>query len=276
MKKPRIAPKDLARIEVDVEQLQIPTVDVDEEIGRIAHEFRPWLNKPGCCAPGNRLVMDYAADVGELSATGVVFAPGSNTMLPGFDEQLAGAEAGETRRVTVLFPSVHHDEKLAGKEVVFTVTIRAVEEAGKVVVTDDLSQAFGHRNARDFRRHARERIEGRYRPVLRERAKEHLLRQLCQKAKAAPELILDELCESEGVCLSEADMEAAFYINFANSNPIERRDIRAQIEADPEALDRFRRHVRREKTVDHILAHRVKRRRRKVRCRELDAAGGAA
>mgnify|MGYP001016728056 CR=1 FL=1 len=51
---------------------------------------------------------------------------GSGSFIPGFEDQLVGAKAGETREVKVTFPADYHEKKLAGKDAVFQCTVRTI------------------------------------------------------------------------------------------------------------------------------------------------------
>ena len=53
---------------------------------------------------------------------------GSDSFIPGFEEQLVGAKAGEEKDVTVTFPEEYQAEALAGKEAVFSCTVKEVKE----------------------------------------------------------------------------------------------------------------------------------------------------
>ena len=68
---------------------------------------------------------------------------GSGTFIPGFEDQLIGMAAGETRQVKVTFPSNYMNEHLAGKDAEFDVTAKSVEAPGTVTVDDAFAKQLG-------------------------------------------------------------------------------------------------------------------------------------
>ena len=68
---------------------------------------------------------------------------GSNTFIPGFEEQLLGLKAGDTKLVKVSFPENYLAPHLAGKAAEFDVTVKDVEAPGELVIDDELAKGFG-------------------------------------------------------------------------------------------------------------------------------------
>jgi len=80
---------------------------------------------------GDEVILDYAGFVGEEqfaggTAQGQSLTLGSGTFIPGFEEQLVGAEIGQQVDVHVTFPEVYHSADLAGKEAIFKCTIHEI------------------------------------------------------------------------------------------------------------------------------------------------------
>ncbi len=93
-------------------------------------------------------------------ARGFPFELGSGQLIPGFDEQLVGASAGDEVEVSATFPEDYPAETLAGKAAVFAVTVKEVKEKRLPDVDDDLAlEAGGY----DTLAELREDIEGRLR-----------------------------------------------------------------------------------------------------------------
>lgn len=262
---------DLSKIEIEVEDLAVTTAEIDAEIDRIADAFRPYTAKQGRCRRGDRLVMDYQA-IGfpDFAAAGIQFVDGSNTMWPGMDEQLEGIQAGETRRVRIMFQPDFAIAEMAGREIELDVTVRSVEAPARIKVRDgdkwsnELARHFGWKNAREFRARSRERIVDRYRPFLRERAKRRLLEAL------GGETELDRVCDAEKIEATPADCDAEMERAFADQNPQERLLTMEEVKKDAETMERLRTHVRREKTVDRLLSKRVRCRKRRITCTQIE------
>jgi trigger factor len=68
---------------------------------------------------------------------------GSGRLIPGFEEQLVGAKAGDTREVKVTFPADYPAKNLAGREAVFAVSVKGVKTAGETKLDDELAKSLG-------------------------------------------------------------------------------------------------------------------------------------
>ena len=68
---------------------------------------------------------------------------GSGRLIPGFEDQLVGAKAGDKRDVKVTFPADYPAENLAGKDATFAVTVKAVKTAGETKVDDEFAKSLG-------------------------------------------------------------------------------------------------------------------------------------
>ena len=92
---------------------------------------------------GDRVLLDYSGSVdGEKfdggTAEDQTLVLGSNTFIPGFEDQLVGIKAGESRDVNVTFPTEYHAEHLAGKAAVFACTVKAVQKKELPEIDDAL------------------------------------------------------------------------------------------------------------------------------------------
>jgi trigger factor len=68
---------------------------------------------------------------------------GSNTFIPGFEEQLVGLKAGDAKLVKVAFPVNYMAAHLAGKDAEFDVTVKEVQAPGEIAIDDELAKGFG-------------------------------------------------------------------------------------------------------------------------------------
>lgn len=80
---------------------------------------------------GDTVVIDFAGFLGEEqfkggTATDYPLKLGSGTFVPGFEEQLIGAKVGESRDINITFPE-NYVKELAGKDVVFKVTVKEIK-----------------------------------------------------------------------------------------------------------------------------------------------------
>lgn len=91
---------------------------------------------------GDKIVLDYAGTVDGVAFEGGTAQDqdlniGSGTFIPGFEEQLIGAVAGEERDVKVTFPTEYHAKELAGKDAVFACKVKAVQEKQLPEIDDE-------------------------------------------------------------------------------------------------------------------------------------------
>src|SRR6266850_4421894 len=114
--------------------LPISDADVDEAIKRIADQNRAFAPKgEGAKAEtGDRVTISFKGTINGTpfeggTGEGIQVTIGSNTFIPGFEEQLLGIAAGETRTLKVSFPKNYGSEKLAGQPAEFETTATLIE-----------------------------------------------------------------------------------------------------------------------------------------------------
>ncbi|RME16050.1 MAG: trigger factor, partial [Alphaproteobacteria bacterium] len=103
---------------------------------------------------------------------------GSGQFIPGFEDQLIGVKAGEERDVTVTFPADYGAEQLAGKEAVFSCTVKAVKEQKPAEVDDELAKKYGAEDLAQLKAQIAERLEAEYKGAARAVMKRALLDRL--------------------------------------------------------------------------------------------------
>ena len=115
----------------------VTDAEVEEGIARIAEQNKPYSAKGegAKAAKDDRVVISYAGTInGEPFEGGTgddaAVLIGSNTFIPGFEDQLIGIAAGETRTLKVKFPEHYQAEHLAGKDAEFVVTAKSIETPG--------------------------------------------------------------------------------------------------------------------------------------------------
>ena len=124
--------------------------EVQEALDRMAGQAKPFADRDeGAEAQsGDRVTIDF---VGRIDGTefdggkgeGVDLELGSNTFIPGFEDQLVGAKAGESRLVKVTFPESYGAEQLAGKDAEFDVTVTKIQAPGEAKIDDELAKNLG-------------------------------------------------------------------------------------------------------------------------------------
>ncbi|MCF6443378.1 trigger factor [Nereida sp. MMG025] len=176
--------------DVTLERMVVKADDaaVDEALASLAETAQNFEDrKKGSKAKdGDQVVMDFVGKVdGEAfdggSAEDYPLVLGSNSFIPGFEEGLVGVKAGDEKDVTVNFPDDYQAEHLAGKEAVFTCTIKAVKEPKAAEVNDEMATKFGAEDLNALKGQIAERLEAEYSGASRAVMKRALLDALDSK-----------------------------------------------------------------------------------------------
>ncbi len=180
---PKVEPKSFKGVKIDRPQVMVSDADVDEELKRFAETVRPFAPKEGAAENGDQVRLSYVGKIdGEAFAGGSdddsTMRLGSGQFIPGFEEQLVGMKAGESRTITVTFPADYAATQYAGKTATFDVTIKEVSAPGEIKIDDDLARQLGMESLDKLRQAMRSQLESRYSELARQRAKRQVLDQL--------------------------------------------------------------------------------------------------
>ncbi len=182
---PEIEPMDFSKIELERLKIAVPEEDIGAAMDRLASarkESKP-LEQPRKAETGDILVMDFAGTVHGEALPGMAAEDhhlelGSNSFIEGFEEQLIGVDAGESREVQVTFPEAYGNEKLAGQPAVFQCTIKEIHESVPVELDDEVAKSMGAENLEDLRSKVKERLGADYDGLSRMRMKREILDKL--------------------------------------------------------------------------------------------------
>ena len=198
---PQIALADFKAIMLEKVVADVTDLDVDEAVRRLAEQNRTYTSKPeGAKAEsGDRVVMSFKGTVnGEPfeggSGENVPVNIGSNTFIPGFEDQLLGIAAGETRTVNVTFPDDYAAAKLAGQAATFEVEAKSIEKPSEITIDDAFATSLGMESVQKLSQAVRERINQEYAVASRQKLKRELLDKLdvLHKFEAPPSLVEQE------------------------------------------------------------------------------------
>jgi trigger factor len=126
----------------------VSDAEINESLERMARQNVTYGPKEGPAAVGDRVTVDFVGRIDGAEFEGgkaedIRVEIGSNSFIPGFEDQLVGVGAGDTKLVRVTFPANYLAEHLAGKEAEFDVTVKAVEAPGELKIDDELAKGFG-------------------------------------------------------------------------------------------------------------------------------------
>src|SRR5262245_4664254 len=185
---PKIELADFKGLKLEKLVAEISDAEVDEGVKRVAEANRPYAAKDGKAASGDRVVISFVGTVDGQpfeggAAEDAPIVLGSGQFIPGFEEQLVGIAAGETRTVSVIFPEAYPSEALKGKPAKFEVTAKSVEAPTEVAIDDDFAKTLGLESLAKLKDAIKERIGREHGAVTRRRLKRALLDQLDERHK---------------------------------------------------------------------------------------------
>lgn len=166
---PEIPEVDLSAIAVErlsVKPGEEQIAEALENLAKSAQDFKD-RRKNSKAKDGDQVVMNFVGRTGGEpfeggSAEEYPLVLGSNSFIPGFEEQLVGVKAGEETVVTVTFPEEYQAEHLAGQEAEFTCEIVAVKEPVAAEIDDALAEKFGSDSLDALKGQISERLEQEY------------------------------------------------------------------------------------------------------------------
>ena len=167
---PEFEPKGYKGIELEKEELKVTDNDVEKRINEIREMFatmeevkddRPVVN-------ADFVVIDFAGSLNgelykELKTENYLLEIGSQRFVPGFEEQLIGMKNGETKEIKVTFPDDYHENKFAGKEIIFNVTLKGIKEKKLPEIDDNFIKNFDRYNSlEDLKNDVRKTLEEKF------------------------------------------------------------------------------------------------------------------
>ena len=145
---PEIALADFSSVEIERKSAEVQDADLDQMIETLRKQQANWNEVEREAAEGDRVRIDFEGFVdGEAfdggKGEGMDLVLGSNTMIPGFEDQIAGAKAGSDVELNVTFPESYQAENLQGKDAVFKVKVHSVSEQVLAELNEEFYEKFG-------------------------------------------------------------------------------------------------------------------------------------
>ena len=184
---PEIEPADFSKLELERITVEVTDTEVDEALARIAAQNRRTepVGKPRKAVNGDVVVIDFVGrvDGGEFPGGAGKehhLELGSGQFIPGFEEQLAGASAGDHVAVKVEFPKDYSAANLAGKSAEFEVDVTEIREFVESPIDDALGVTMGFENLAKLREAVAGNLEREYSEMSRGVLKRNLLDKLSE------------------------------------------------------------------------------------------------
>ncbi|HWB47488.1 MAG TPA: trigger factor [Stellaceae bacterium] len=182
---PEMPAPDFNALGLEKLTVDIPDEDVAKAVERIAEQYRKSEPVERPAANGDIVVIDFVGKIGDTEFPGgkgdnFSLELGSGQFVPGYEDQLIGATAGEDRTVNVTFPEGYGGPELSGKDATFAVTVKEVREKQPAKIDDSLAAEVGLETLDELKQEVRERMARDYSMVTRQRLKRQLLDKLAE------------------------------------------------------------------------------------------------
>jgi trigger factor len=129
---PVVDVKDYEGVKIKEVSYEVTDEDVENQLKGMQSARSRLVDKDGPAEDGDTVIIDYAGSTDGVpfdggAAEGQSLKLGSGSFIPGFEDQLIGASAGDEVEVKVTFPEEYHAAQLAGREAVFEVKVSGVK-----------------------------------------------------------------------------------------------------------------------------------------------------
>ena len=240
--KPEVNVKKYKGLKVVPEKVKVTKEEIDHELGHLLERYTELVSKEGKIAAGDVAIIDF-----EGFKDGVAFDGGkgenysleigSNTFIPGFEEQLIGLKAGDEKDLDLVFPEEYGAKELAGAAVVFKVKVNEVKEKKTRELDEEFFEDLGMEGI-DTEEKLREEIKTSIKTNKEAEAENQYVDTLLEEVSKNVEVdIPDEMVEEEvdrlmGRFEQQMKMQGIsldVYYQFTGSNE---KDLRNQMEKE--------------------------------------------
>jgi trigger factor len=179
---PEIEIKDHSGIALKRDVAEVSEAELAEALERMAKQNRSFTprGEKAKAEMGDRVGVDFVGKIDGVPFDGgtgedITVELGTNSFIPGFEEGLVGAGAGESRVVKATFPPNYMRADLAGKEATFDVTVKEIAAPDEVKIDDELARAFGMESLDSLKEAVKASIERDFAGASRQKLKRRLL-----------------------------------------------------------------------------------------------------
>ena len=197
---PSIKLADFKTFALEKPVAEVTDAETDAAIQRIADQNRAYDPKgEGAKAEsGDRVTIDFTGTINGAAFDGgsgkdIHVVIGASQFIPGFEDQLIGLGAGESRTLKVTFPKNYASEKLAGQPAEFETTIKQIEKPLPAETNDELAKTLGLESLDKLKEAVRGRLGAEFATATRQRIKRALLDRLDESHQfEAPSSLIDD------------------------------------------------------------------------------------
>jgi trigger factor len=185
---PELPAPDVEGLELERLTVEPDEKAVDEQIERLRESNKSWKEAPKkhAAETGNLVVIDFEGSVAGKPFDGgkgedMSVELGSGRLIPGFEDQLVGAKAGDKREVKVTFPKDYPAEALKGKDASFAVEVKQVKVENEGKADDEFAKSLGLQDLEQLRQILRDQQAQELNGLTRTHMKRRLLDQLADR-----------------------------------------------------------------------------------------------
>ena len=196
---PKIELIDMSTLSLDREVVEVDDETIDKAVAELVERNVTFEVEDGrVAAEGDQLKIDFVGSIDGTPFEGgtgedMEIVIGRGGFIPGFEDGLKGAKAGDEPTIKATFPAEYQVAELAGKEASFATKVKSVAKPVKPEINDDLAKGFGLESLEALRKVMRERIEGEYADFARNKLKRELLDRLDKAHSfALPEALVSQ------------------------------------------------------------------------------------
>lgn len=183
---PDIVPGDFKQIKLERLVVEPNDTEVEEFMTRLSDQQKTYEKADKVAETGDQVVIDFSGSVDGVkfdggTATDYPLVLGSNSFIPGFEDQLVGMKVGEQKIVKVTFPEAYGNSDLAGKPADFDCTLKEVRAAAAVTIDDEFAKRFGLQSLQELKDNVKRDLGSEYKSLARMKMKRGLLDQLADQ-----------------------------------------------------------------------------------------------
>jgi trigger factor len=188
---PPIALTDFKTIKLTRPIAEVDDAEIDQALQSIAEQNRPFVAKTEPAAKDDRVTVSFQGSIDGTPFEGgtgedVPLLLGSGQFIPGFEEEVIGLKAGDSKTFNIKFPDDYRGTAVAGKDATFAITVKTVEAPGAIKIDDDFAKTLGLESLTKLRDAVKERIAREHTGASRQRLKRALFDQLDERHKFEP------------------------------------------------------------------------------------------
>ncbi len=196
---PEIEVKDYKGVEIERIDDEVTAEDVEKELANMQKRNARMVSVDRAVEDGDHIILDYKGFVGEEqfeggTAEGYPLVIGSGSFIPGFEEQLVGANKEEEVEVKVTFPEEYHSEDLAGKDAVFKCVVHEVKYEELPELDDEFAKDVSeHDTLEELKKETEENIAKAKKSWAENQMKDKAIDAVCEKNEFdIPEVMVED------------------------------------------------------------------------------------